>query len=211
VLLFGGAIAIFFTELRNPDTLASMPLGTQLMAAWFQSVTARTAGFNTIDNGKMGTAALFITVALMFIGGSPGGTAGGIKTSTVRVLTSCTQAILQGKEDVHIYERQIPISLILKSVAVAVGSILTVVIMTVLIAFADPTVDFIRVIFEVVSGFGTVGLSTGITAGLSTFSKLVLVATMYIGRVGVLLLMGAILGDPRPSAIHYPEENLLVG
>jgi trk system potassium uptake protein len=210
-LLVVGTIAIFFTELRNPETLAVMPLQTQIMVAWFQAVTARTAGFNSIDNGKLTTAALCITIALMFIGGSPGGTAGGIKTTTVRVLTSCTKAILQGKEEVLIYDRQIPLSVILKSVGVAVGSLLTVMGMTTIMAFSDPDVDFVRVLFEVVSGFATVGLSTGITAGLSTVGKLVIITTMYIGRVGVLLLMGAILGDPTPSSVHYPEENLLVG
>jgi trk system potassium uptake protein TrkH len=83
--------------------------------------------------------------------------------------------------------------------------------MTMLISLSDPEVDFIKILFEVVSAFATVGLSTGITAGLSTFAKLVLIATMYIGRVGVLLLMAALAGDPKPSFVHYPEENLLVG
>lgn len=211
LLLVLGTLAIFLTERDNPETLGAMPLQTQILAAWFQSVTARTAGFNTIDNGKMEVAPLFITIILMFIGGSPGGTAGGIKTTTLRVLTTCTKAILQGKEEALIYQRQIPISLILKSVGVAIGSIITVMIMTILIAISDPQIDFIQVLFEVVSGFGTVGLSTGITAGLTPFAKLILAATMYIGRVGVLLLMSAVLGDPDPSSVRYPEENLLVG
>jgi trk system potassium uptake protein TrkH len=86
-----------------------------------------------------------------------------------------------------------------------------VIISTTLITLTDPKVEFIRVLFEVVSAFATVGLSTGITAGLSAAAKLVLIANMYIGRVGVLLLMTALLGDPRPSRVHYPEENLLVG
>lgn len=211
ILLVISTIAIFLTELNNPDTLGAMDFKTKVLAAWFQAVSPRTAGFNTIDIGKMTTAALFITIALMFVGGNPGGTAGGIKTTTVRVLTSCTQAILRGKEEAVLYDRQIPVSLILKAVGVAVGSLATVAIMTTLIAITDTNVSFIQILFEVMSGFGTVGLSTGITAGLSTFAKLVLVATMYIGRVGVLLLIGAILGDPTPSTIRYPEENLLVG
>lgn len=211
ILLVLGTLAIFLTERNNPDTLGPLSLQAQVLAAWFQSVTARTAGFNTIDIGKMEVAPLFIMIALMFIGGSPGGTSGGIKTTTLRVLTSCTKAILQGKEEVLIYQRQIPLSLILKSVGVAVGSIATVILITILITISDPQVDFIRTLFEVVSGFATVGLSTGITASLTAFAKLVLVATMYMGRVGVLLLMSALLGDPSPSTIHYPEENLLVG
>jgi trk system potassium uptake protein len=211
ILLFLGTLTLLATESRNDPLYGPMDFGTRLLVAWFQSVTARTAGFNTVDIGKMTNAALFIIIALMFIGGSPGGTAGGIKTTTIRVMTSVTKSILQGKEVVLMYERQVPLSLILKAVGVAVGSIATVIFATILIAISDPEVNFIRVLFEVVSGFGTVGLSTGITAALTPFAKLVLVATMYIGRVGILLLMAAILGDPRPSSINYPEENLLVG
>jgi trk system potassium uptake protein TrkH len=211
LLLVGGAIAIFLTEIPNSKTLGALPFETQLLTAWFQSVTARTAGFNTIDIGSMTKASLFITIALMFIGGSPGGTAGGIKTTTIRVLTSCTKAILHGKEEVHLYERQLSTSVILKSVGVTVGSAAVVVVMTIAIAISDPQIDFIRIFFEVVSGFATVGLSTGITAELSSWGKLILVLTMFIGRVGVLLLMSAILSTPRPTSIRYPEENLLVG
>ncbi|HEY9846970.1 MAG TPA: potassium transporter TrkG, partial [Candidatus Caenarcaniphilales bacterium] len=211
LLLITGTVAIFFTELSNPKTFGPMSLGEKLQAAWFHSVTTRTAGFNTVDIGAMVTATLFITIALMLVGGSPGGTAGGVKTTTLRVLTSCTGAILQQKEKVTIYERQVPFSLILKAVGVVVGSVAMVLISTTLIAITDPGIDFIRVLLEVVSAFATVGLSTGITAALSTPAKLVIIATMYVGRVGVLLLMGGVLGDPRPSAVRYPEENMLVG
>lgn len=210
-LLISGTIAFFLAELHNPETLGSLSFGDKLLASWFQAVTPRTAGFNSLDYSKMTTAALFLTIGLMFIGGSPGGTAGGIKTTTLRVLTSCTRAILQGKEEVQLYDRQVAINLVLKAVGVLLGSATTVIMSTMLITLTDPDVEFIRVLLEVVSAFCTVGLSTGITAGLSAAAKLVLIATMYIGRVGVLLLMTALLGDPRPSRIRYPEENLLVG
>jgi len=134
-----------------------------------------------------------------------------MKTTTLRVLTSCTKTILQGKEEVLLYERKIAVALILKAVGVLVGSIATVILATILISLTDPKLDFIQILFEVVSAFATVGLSTGITASVSPAAKLVLIITMYVGRVGVLLLMSAILGDPRPTRIHYPEENLLVG
>ena len=211
ILLMIGTIAFLIIEQRNPDTFGNMDLKTKLLAAWFQSVTPRTAGFNTIDIGKMTTTGLFITIALMFIGASPGGTGGGIKTTTLRVLTTCTKAILQGKEEAVLYNRTIPISLILKAVGVLIGSFGTVIIATILISFTDDNLSFIQVLFEVVSAFATVGLSTGITASVSAGAKLVLILTMYVGRVGVLLLMSGLLGDPRPSAIRYPEENLLVG
>ncbi|MDZ8083315.1 MAG: TrkH family potassium uptake protein [Nostoc sp. SerVER01] len=211
ILLILGTIAFFCIEIRNPATFGSLNFYDQILVAWFQSVTPRTAGFNTIDISKMTTAGLFITIALMFIGASPGGTGGGMKTTTLRVLTSCTKTILQGKEEVLLYERKIAISLILKAVGVLVGSVATVILATILISLTDPTLDFIQILFEVVSAFATVGLSTGITATISTAAKLVLILTMYVGRVGVLLLMSAVLGDPRPTRIHYPEENLLVG
>jgi len=211
VLLIMGTIAFFFVELRNPQTFANLNFFDKLLVAWFQSVTPRTAGFNTIDISKMTTAGLFITIAMMFIGASPGGTGGGMKTTTLRVLTSCTQAILRGKEEVILYERKIALPLILKAVGVLIGSVGTVILSTILIALTDPKLDFIQILFEVVSAFATVGLSTGITGTVSTVAKLILIATMYVGRVGVLLLMSAILGDPRPSRVHYPEENLLVG
>jgi trk system potassium uptake protein len=210
-LLLGGTLAIWAIEIRNPETLGSLNFPQQVLAAWFQSVTSRTAGFNTIDVSKMTTAGLFVTIALMLVGGSPGGTAGGIKTTTARLLASCTYAILQGKESVTLYRRQVPNSLLLKAIAVTFGSLVTVVLATMAIALADPKLDFIRILFEVVSAFATVGLSTGITAGLTPFSKLVLIATMYIGRVGVLLLIAALLGDPSTSNVKYPEESLLVG
>lgn len=210
-LLLFGTVSFWFIELRNPNTLGTLNLPQQILGAWFQSVTSRTAGFNSIDISKMTTAGLFITIALMLIGGSPGGTAGGIKTTTARIMASCTYAVLQGKESVVLYRRQVPNTLLLKAIGVTFGSAMTVVSATILIAIADPELDFIRIFFEVVSAFATVGLSTGITAGLTAFSKLVLVITMYIGRVGILLLIAAILGDPKQSVVHYPEESLLVG
>jgi trk system potassium uptake protein TrkH len=211
ILLVLGTIAIFCIEIRNDSIFGQLSLSDKILAAWFQSVSTRTAGFNSIDIGKMTNAGLFIMISLMFIGASPGGTGGGIKTTTLRVLTSCTNAILQGKEEVLLYNRKIAISLILKAVGVVFGSLATVIFATILISITDPEFPFIQILFEVVSAFGTVGLSTGITATVSTPAKLILILTMYIGRVGILLLMSSILGDPRPSRIHYPEENLLVG
>ncbi|KAM3109435.1 TrkH family potassium uptake protein [Phormidesmis sp. 146-33] len=211
LLLSIGTLAFFITEFSNPQTLGGLSLGSKVMASWFQSVTPRTAGFNTIDITKMTTAGLFITIALMFVGASPGGTGGGIKTTTFRILIDCTKAVLQGKEEVLSYHRQIPIVLILKAIGVLVGSALTVIGATILITLTDPELDFIHILFEVVSAFGTVGLSAIGTSNVSVWGQLILIATMYIGRVGILLLMGALLGDPKPSFVHYPEENLLVG
>lgn len=210
-LLLLGTIAILVTEFHNPQTLGPLSFSSKLLAAWFQSVTARTAGFNTIDNGKLGSAALFITIALMFIGASPGGTGGGIKTTTLRILVSVTRAVLQGKDSVITFQRQIPMALVMKAIAVFLGSLGVVVTSTTLLAIFDPAIPFAPLFFEVVSAFATVGLSTGITASLSVSGKLVLIGTMYVGRVGILLLMGALIGESSRSVVRYPEEELLVG
>ncbi|NJL45302.1 MAG: ATPase [Leptolyngbyaceae cyanobacterium SM2_3_12] len=211
ILLVLGTFAFFAAEFNNPSTLGDQTVSHKFLMAWFQSVIARTAGFNSIDIGAMGNASLFIMIALMFIGASPGSTGGGIKTTTIRILLVCTTTVLQGKENVLLYRRQIPASRVLKAIAVVVGSGLVVVIMTMLISISNPTLSFINVLFEAVSAFATVGLSTGITADLSEFGKYVIILTMYLGRVGILLFMAALLGDPKPSAIQYPEEDLLIG
>ena len=211
LLLVVGTVAFFLTELHNPNTLQDLSLEDKLIAAWFQSMTTRTAGFNSIDIGQMTTAGLFITMGFMFIGASPSGTGGGIKTTTFRVLFNCTKSALEGKDEVILYQREVPSTLILKAVAVVFGTVASIIVVTILISSAEPDITFIEILFEVISAFATVGLSTGITGSLSAISKLILVVAMYIGRVSILLLIAALIGDPKPSSVNYPEENLLVG
>lgn len=210
-LLVLGTVAFLFTEFNNPETLSSLPLSEKLTAAWFQSITTRTAGFNTIDIETMTGAGLFITVGFMFIGASPSGTGGGIKTTTLGIIIGCTNSILRGNNQVRMFKRTVPMPLILKAVAVVFGSGITIAVATILLSLTDSNLQLLKIAFEVVSAFATVGLSTGITDSISSLGQIVLVFTMYIGRVGVLLFMSAILGDPEPSRIEYPQENLLVG
>ncbi|ACK67990.1 potassium uptake protein, TrkH family [Rippkaea orientalis PCC 8801] len=219
-LLIFGTVIFLLVEYNNPETLASMSLKDKLLGAWFQSVTTRTAGFNTIDNGKMTIAGLLLTMGLMFIGASPSGTGGGIKTTTVRILSNCTRSVLRGNDQVILYQREVPVPLILKAVSVVFGSTILVISISFFISFIEVSINpdvfevsfnSLQVLFEVISAFGTVGLSTGITASLSPISQILLVLTMYTGRVGVLLLMAAIVGDARPRVVQYPEESLLVG
>jgi len=210
-LLLFGTVFFLLTEVQNSQTLGNLPIFDQIIAAWFQSVTTRTAGFNTIDNGKMTITGLFITIALMFIGASPGSTGGGIKTTTARILASCTEAALQGRDQVNLYRLQIPNGLILKAVGVAVGSLFTVICSTGLLSLTDRNLNFISILFEATSAFATVGLSMGITSSLSVAGRIVIILTMYIGRVGVLLLISAIFTESRPSLIKYPQGSLLVG
>ncbi len=210
-LLLIGTLAFFAVEFTNPGTIGDFSLVGKLNAAWFQSVVARTAGFNSIDIDSMREASLFFMIALMFIGASPGSTGGGIKTTTISILFVCTRTVLRGYEEVLVYRREIPPSRILKAISVVVGSGMTVVAVTTTLALFNPEFSFLQLFFEAVSAFATVGLSTGITASLSTLSKLVIVATMYVGRVGVLLFMAALVGDHSPTLVKYPEEDLLVG
>jgi trk system potassium uptake protein TrkH len=209
-LLMAGSLGLLLTELNNPN-LVNFSWSQKLWSAWFQAVTARTAGFNTVDIGLMTPTALFILIVLMFIGASPSGTGGGVKTTTIRILSSCTSAALHGREEVTLYQRQIPSLLILKAVGVVVGSMGVVILTTALLSISDRQIPFIQLLFEATSAFATVGLSTGITANLSPVGQLVIILTMYTGRVGVLLLMAAFSGKAKPSLIKYPEEYLLVG
>ncbi|MEM7756719.1 MAG: TrkH family potassium uptake protein [Cyanobacteria bacterium P01_A01_bin.40] len=211
LLLVVGTAAFFLTELNNSATLATLSLQDKFLAAWFQSMSTRTAGFNSIDLGKMTTAGLFITMGFMFIGASPSGTGGGIKTTTFRIMYNSTKSVLQGKNEVILYQREVPSTLILKAVAVVFGTAASIVFVTVLIASIDTQFNFLQILFEVISAFATVGLSTGITGSFAVASKFILVFAMYVGRVSILILIAAIIGDPRPSTLQYPEENLLVG
>jgi trk system potassium uptake protein TrkH len=210
-LLVVGTIVFFFSEFRNEETFLNLSWTDKILAAWFQSVTTRTAGFNTINIGQMTVEGLFLTMLWMFIGASPSGTGGGIKTTTLRIINSCTRSVLRGDEEVILYQRRVPSPLILKSVAVIFSSLLVVIIATLVICFLEPNLSSLAVLFEVVSAFATVGLSMGITASLSPLSQLVIIIVMYAGRVSVILLIAALLEEPKHRTIQYPEENLLVG
>jgi len=210
-LLVFSTVAFFFTDFSNNNIFGYFSFKERLLGAWFQAVTTRTAGFNTVPIEAMTDAGLFITIAFMVIGASPSGTGGGLKTTTLRILINSTISTLQGKTDVIIYKRRVPVNLILKALGVLCASVTLLSIVTALIAITDPDLSFIQILFEVCSAFATVGLSTGITGSLSALGKLIIVVTMYIGRVGVLIVINTLVRESRPSAIQYPEENLLVG
>ncbi|NEQ39020.1 MAG: ATPase [Okeania sp. SIO3I5] len=210
LMLILGLIAFFIAEFNNPNTLESLNIQEKLIAAWFQSVTTRTAGFNTIDIDNLTDAGLFFTIALMFIGASPGSTGGGIKTTTFSILFNSTKAALQGRNEVLCYQRKIPMIVIIKAIGIVFASTILVGFATTVIAFTDQQLELTQIFFEVVSAFATVGLSKGVTSNFTIPGQLVLIATMYIGRVGVLLLISTVFSEQKPSAIEYPEENLFV-
>jgi potassium uptake TrkH family protein len=199
-----------FLALESDGILAGKPLGEKLLASYFASVTARTAGFNTVRTAWLGLPTLFLLAGLMFIGGSPGGTAGGVKTSTFGVVFASMASMFGGKGRVELFKRRIPDRIVREALVVVAMGIMVVSCGTfVLVIFEDLTLR--EVLFEVVSAFGTVGLSMGITPGLSVAAKLTLMMIMLTGRIGPLTLALAIGQRQVQSLYDYPEGRVVIG
>lgn len=210
-LIVFGTLVIFALEWNNPKTLAPLSWEGKLLSSYFQSVTPRTAGYNTLNIGDMGNATLFFIIILMFIGASPGSTGGGIKTTTAGVLTAAIWALFRGREDVEFFERRINKALVYKSfVLVSVAAIL-VVFVTMMLCVHEWDIPFLNLLFDVVSAFGTVGLTTGITPQLTVPSKLWLILTMFAGRVGPVTLALALALRQRRAMVQYPEGKVIIG
>lgn len=205
-----GTVLILVMEWANPGTLHSLPFPQKVLAAFFASVTPRTAGFNTLDVGRFYEPTLVLTIALMFIGASPGGTGGGIKTTTFVVPLAVIRAMLRGRQDAEIFRRRLDPVVAYKAVTIALVGVAFVVTMAVLLSLTE-RVPFIKAAVEVTSGFGTVGLSTGITPSLSTAGRIIIMLTVFSGRVGLLTMAFALTRRQRPANYRYPEERILVG
>jgi trk system potassium uptake protein TrkH len=177
--------------------------------AWFQSVTCRTAGFNTVPIGQLTPATLFLMIVLMFIGASPGSTGGGVKTIPVAITFLTLRAVLRGRERVEVYRRTLPESQVYRALLiVAVGAAIQTLLTLALVAFEDKPEKFQDHLFEVTSALATVGLSTGVTPELSPAGKVVIVLAMFIGRVGALTLLLALAGGHAPENYRYPDEQV---
>ncbi|AKG05300.1 Ktr system potassium transporter B [Salimicrobium jeotgali] len=200
---------IFFLEYNNPNTLANLSSLGKIQAAYFQAVTPRTAGFNTLDIGQMEEASLFFIITLMFIGGGSASTAGGIKLTTALAILLATISFFKDKERVTIYRRSLTYHVILKALALTVGS-MCVVIITIFILDLTENAPFLMIVFESVSAFGTVGLSMGLTGSLTTIGKFVIILTMLIGKLGPLTFAFA-FAKQSPDPIKYPSEEILTG
>ncbi len=203
-------LAFLVLEWNNPGTLAPQGLKGKLLSAWFQSVTPRTAGFNSIAEENLWAPAAFLTIILMFIGASPGGTGGGIKTTTFAVAMRMVSTSVEGGQDVQFEKRRIPMDVVSKALAIFVLSLALVAVSTMLISGIED-VPFLDILFEVTSAFGTVGLSRALTPTLSSMSKVILCATMFSGRVGPLSLAIALSRQKGNGVIRYPEERVTVG
>ena len=210
VLLVVGTLLMLATEGGNPATLGALDGGSRVNAGFFAAVMPRTAGFNSIDLGAVRPETLFVTDLLMFIGGGSAGTAGGIKVTTFGVLAYVMWAEIRGEVDVEIGRRRVPSGNQRQALSVALMGIGLVVSATfVLLALTD--VSFDVALFEVVSAFATVGLSTGITADLPTAGHLLVVALMFVGRIGPLTLFSALAVRERAQRHRLPEERIIVG
>jgi len=207
VLVAGGAVLLLLTEWDR--SLDGLPFHDRVVNALFQSVTTRTAGFNSVDLAALQPASVLLMMVLMFVGASPGGTGGGIKTTTAVVLLSSILAIARGRQTVVLLGRRVPLETMYRSAAIATVAALVVVVGTGLL-LATQEGRFEVLLFEAVSAFGTVGLSLGATTHLDTFGKLVVAALMLAGRVGPLSL-ALLLGHQRPSRVEYPEARIMVG
>ncbi|MGH3345006.1 MAG: TrkH family potassium uptake protein [Carbonactinosporaceae bacterium] len=210
VLLAAGLVAVLAIEWANPATLGRLDVPGKLLAAFFQSMTPRTAGFNTLDYGEMHPATLLATDILMFIGGGSAGTAGGIKVTTFALLAFVIFAEIRGEQPVHALGRRVPDGAQRQALSVALLGVGAVVLST--IALLGLTrYDLDAVLFEVVSAFGTVGLSTGITADLPAAAHAILIALMFAGRLGPVTLASALALRERAIRYRLPEERPIVG
>lgn len=211
-LIFAGALIIFVAEYGNPTTIGLLSLPEKMMSSLFQSVTTRTAGFATLNMALMKSASLFVIIILMFIGGSPGGTAGGIKTTTFAIMILMITAELRGQKELIVFNRRIPREHFRKAFVVAFMLLATVTIGIIFLNLTE-SFDFLSISFEAVSAIATVGLSMGITSGLSSFGKVIIILLMYLGRIGPLTLMLSVnrSGLRKGHELSYPAGDILIG
>ena len=215
-LIVGGTLAFYLLERSN--TLAGLPVSRQILVALFQSVTTRTAGFNSVEVPTLANSTLFLFMILMFIGASPASCGGGIKTTTFAILTRSIAARFRMRGDVNFYERRIPRETVSKVTAIVFFTLLTLVVFTLCLLITElPEVShgttrgtFLEYAFEAVSAYGTVGLSMGVTSHLMDTGKVLIVLLMFIGRLGPLTIAIALKGRKEPK-YRYMKENILVG
>lgn len=207
-LIIGGALFFFFTEQSN--VLKNMPFAERIWASFFQSVTARTAGFNTVDTGALTEGSKFVTILLMFVGGSPGSTAGGIKTTTLIVLLVCVRSNMRQEKGYNILDRRLDEEVVRKACTVMCTNLLLMLTATIVMLVLQPFA-LTDVLFETASAIGTVGMTTGITRSICSISKAVLIFLMYCGRIGSLTFALSLRGNKHEPAVKQPVEQVMIG
>lgn len=209
LILFGALVVLIF-EYSNPATLGALDWKGKLLASLFQSVTARTAGANSVDEGSLLQATQFLVIILMFIGASPGSTGGGIKTTTFTTLVGAVIAMIRGREDIVLFRYRLARERIFKALTITMLSLALVIAVTMVLATLEDRA-FLRILFEAVSAFGTVGLSTGITPELSDPGRIILMLTMFAGRLGPLTLAYALQPRAEKELYRHPEGKIIIG
>ncbi|MCF7883303.1 MAG: TrkH family potassium uptake protein [Candidatus Cloacimonetes bacterium] len=208
ILILIGTIAFFISEYNNE--MERMNLKDRMLTSYFQSVTTRTAGFNTIDNANISKGSVFISAILMFIGASPGSTGGGIKTTALVIILVAVLSLFRGHQDVNVFKRKVSIDIIKRVMALIALSVGLLSIMIYLLLLIEPF-GFEQILFEAFSAYGTVGLSMGITASLSSLGKIIIILLMYFGRVGLLTLIFALSKNIDKTHFSYTEEKIIIG
>lgn len=208
ILIFGGAILFFIVE-RNA-TGAGLSFGEQVLAALFDSVTARTAGFNTVDTAALSDAGKLLTIALMFIGGSPGSTAGGVKTTTIMVLMLYSFSYMRKNRSTSVFGRSLEDDALRKASAVFFTNLMMALGVTIIIS-AIQTLPMLDLMFETFSAIGTVGMSTGLTRELNDISRVLIMFLMYCGRVGSLSFANALAGRRKTAPVRDAVEKITIG
>ncbi|MBS3946751.1 MAG: TrkH family potassium uptake protein [Dethiobacter sp.] len=209
LLLLSGTLMILLLEYSNPETLGRFNFGGKLYHAFFTAATPRTAGFHTVPTGLLTQATLFFTIVLMFIGASPAGTGGGIKTTTFGTIVIAVISMVRGDEESTMFKKRIPGDLLVKALSVVMFSLSLILLVTLILTVTEqkPLLD---ILFETTSAFATVGLSTGVTPDLSPIGRVLIIITMFIGRVGPLTLVFA-LAHPRKKPFRYMSERIMIG
>jgi trk system potassium uptake protein TrkH len=209
VLTILSILTIFVLEYTNPKTLGALNSIEKFWASFFQGITPRTAGFNTMDYGSMREPTLLVTMVLMFIGAGSVSTGGGIKLTTFVILLFSVLAFFKRKEELVLFKRTIKIATVTRALAIAVASQLLIFIVVFLLMITE-NFTFMQLLFETISAFGTVGLSMGITAGLSSIGKCIIMFVMFCGLIGPLTLVFS-LARPDKERIRYPGEDVFTG
>ncbi|MBM6860370.1 Trk family potassium uptake protein [Clostridium saudiense] len=211
ILLVGGTILMFIFEHNNPNTLANMSMGDKIVNSFFAAVTPRTAGFNSISTAGMTNAGNFLTILLMFIGGSPGSTAGGIKTTTIGVLLVTVICVIRGRDDAEVFKKRFPKELIYKAFTLFfIGGVL-IIGATMLLSYTEQGASFLSLLYETTSAFGTVGITLGLTQQLTEIGKVLIMIMMYLGRVGPLTVVLSLMRNKKNNGVRYPEGKILIG
>lgn len=213
ILTVSGFLIIFILESLNSSTFGQLAFSERLWAAWFQAVTPRSGGFNTIETSFMMTPSLLLIMLFMFIGSGTGSTGGGIKVNTFAVLVMTLINVMKGNRDVNVFKRRIRSDIVSQAIAVIMLSLGVVLLVTMLLTITERAShhDFFAILFEATSAFGTVGLSLGVTQELTTLGKIIIIGTMFVGRLGPLTFAFAMALRSRENRIRYPEDRVLTG